>query len=376
MNTKEFWCHNDVISEFNNRLTSNIFTLDNITTKKKAIKINDTKLYGYFLEKSKRMYFCPDELFEDLPFRIVKSTEVDYRSDVFEVITEAEPITIPSVKRMEYRELVDWFTKTQHTNKLHQKLYTIISTSAWIDRHNTRISTEAGFGKDSIVDLIGALVDTTCNIYGASFAKLEYNLKNEFIVLNEMGNLKAEDKSNMQEFLLATGAYRNIYTKRTRKSGGTQEQYDISKTSLMIIYNLPEYYRNKAQEYFDQMFTPAVINRFIPFVFEGRLTTKFQDLLDPIAILDEYEDTIKDIIATLQYYKYNKATTIDYEVPSIVKFSTKLERYERSFNVIMKYVSLYAKSQEEFTNLVTELFKAYKKYDTLLEGEKKVEELK
>jgi len=357
-------------------LMDNIFTLDNLVSKKKAIVIGGDKYYGYFLEKGKRMYFCPSTKFESLPFRITKSTEVDYKTDVFDIITQVEPVTIPSVKVMEYRDIIEWFTKTQHTNKLHQLIYSILVTAAWIDRFNCRVSTEAGFGKDSVVDIVGALVDTTCNVYGASFAKLEYNLKNQFIVLNEMGNLKADDKANMQEFLLATGAYRNIYTKRTRKSGGTQEQYDISKTSLMIIYNLPEYYRSKAQEYFDQMFTPAVINRFIPFVLEGQLTTKFQDLLDPIEILDKYEKTIRGIVATLQYYKDNKPSTIDYEIPKIVKFNSKLERYERSFKVIMKYVSLYANTQEEFDKIVTELFKAYKKYEKLLEGEREVGELK
>lgn len=373
---KEFLLHNDVITEFTAKLMSNIFTLDNLTSKKKAINIGGEKLYGYYLEKSKKMYYCPDSFFDELPFRITNSTEVDYKSDVFEIITEVEPVTIPADKRMSYRELVEWFTTTNHTNKTHQILYSIIATSAWIDRHNCRISTEAGFGKDSIVDSIGFLVDTTCNVYGASFAKLEYNLKNEFIVLNEMGNLKAEDKANMQEFLLATGAYRNIYTKRTRKSGGTQEQYDISKTSLMIIYNLPDYYRGKAQEYFDQMFTGAVINRFIPFVLEGRLTTKFQDMLDPLMVLEKYESTIKNIVATLQYFKENKLTSIKYKVPVAVKFGAKLERYERSFNIIMKYIAEYSNDQQEFNYLVTELFNSYKKYGKLLEGEKKVGELK
>lgn len=376
----EFIFHNDVVTEFNARLMKDIFSLDNLSSKKKAINVSGHKLYGYFLEKNQRIYFCPDDLFEDIPFRIKDSTEFDYKGDVFDIIQEVEPITIPSEKRMSYREMVDWFISTKHSNKLHQKLYGIAVTSGWIDRHNTRISTEAGFGKDSLVDTVGFLVDTTANVYGATFAKLEYNLKNEYLVLNEMGNLKAEDKANMQEFLLATGAYRNIYNKRTRKSGGTQEQYDISKTSIMIVYNLPDYYRGKAQEYFDQMFTPAVIDRFIPFVFEGRLTTKYQNLLDPISVLDKYEHTIKNIVATLQYFKENKITDIKYDVPEHIQFKDKygqrLERYERSFNVLMKYISEYCKDQEEFNTLVNELFRCYNKYETLLEGERQEGELK
>ena len=38
----------------------------------------------------------------------------------------------------------------------------------------------------------------------------------------------------MQEFLLAVGSYFNTYVKRTRKTNTNQEQYDISKLSLLI----------------------------------------------------------------------------------------------------------------------------------------------
>jgi hypothetical protein len=247
-----------------------------------------------------------------------------------------------------------------------------VATTAYCDRINVRVSTDPGFGKDSVVNIIGQLVDSTSNIYGATFAKLEYCLINKLIVLNEMGNLKDDDKHTMQEFLLATGAYFNDYTKRSRKTNTTQEQYDISRLSLLIFYNLPEHYIGKSQQYFDQIFTQAVINRFIPFVFDGKLTTNFGQIFDINKVMIDHEQSYKDIIATLNYFKQNHVKEIKYQVDKTLTFPDSLKRYERTFNTILKYISEYAETQAEFDDLSRELYKCYKRYDRLLIKEKEM----
>ena len=154
--------------------------------------------------------------------------------------------------------------------------------------------------------------------------------------------------------------------------GFTQEQYDISKLSLMIFYNLPEYYRGKAQEYFDQMFTKAVIHRFIPFYFQGRLTTKFEKIVNVDKLVSENSQIYKDVIATLNYFRQNRVNTIAFDIPASIVFTDQLSRYGRTFNVILKYVSAYARTQEEFNALALELYDCYKKYETLLISEKSI----
>ena len=369
---EEFALHNDCIQKFNNKLYDKIFSQENISSKHKAISIDGEKYYGYFLEKDRSSFFIPTEFLDELPFKVLTSKEMDYKGEVFQFITNVKSIIIPAEKKMEFRDLVDIAPAFSHTNQLHFTLYKILAVAAYSDRVNVRISTDAGFGKDSVVGIIQQLVDSTVNIYGATFAKLEYSLTNKLMILNEMGNLKADEKFSMQEFLLATGAYFNTYTKRTRKTSTTQEQYDISRLSLMIFYNLPSYYTGKAQEYFDQIFTPAVIHRFIPFVFEGRLTTKFEKLVDTDKIMVENEGLYKDIIATLNHYRQNMLSDIKWTIPEEVSFTDKLKRYERTFNVILKYVGEYAGSQEEFNTMSTELYKCYKAYDRLTTDEKEI----
>lgn len=368
----ELYLHNDTISKFNNELYKDIFTSENIVSSKKSITFNGEKFYGFFLEKDKEKYFMISEFIDKLPLKVKVFKEGDYKGDVFKFVGKVESIIIPAEKRMEFRKLVDIMPMFQHTNPLHFKLFKLVSITAYIDRINVRTSTDAGFGKDSVVNIIMQLVNSTKNIYGATFAKLEYSLTNKLIILNEMGNLKEDDKHNMQEFLLATGAYFNDYTKRSRKTNNTQEQYDISKLSLLVFYNLPDYYINKSQEYFDQLFTQAVINRFIPFVFDGRLTTNFGQVFDIDDVMIKHKQTYKDIIATLNYFKQNNVKEIKYKVDKSLTFPDTLKRYERTFNTILKYVSEYAESQEEFDELSKELYKCYKRYDRLLIKDKEM----
>lgn len=363
---KEFSMHNDVLSRFNTELYKDILSEENISSKKIVVTLDGEKYYGYYLEKGKEKYFCPPEIIEKLPFKVTKSEERDFKGEVFKYIKSVASIKIPAEKRMTFRELVDTIPYFSHSNPTQWTLYKIISYTAYCDRINARISTEAGFGKDSLVNIFIQLVNSTKNIYGATFAKLEYNLTNKLLIFNEMGNLKDDDKSNMQEFLLAIGAYYNDYLKRTRKTSTTQEEYDISKVSLLIFYNLPEYYTSKNQQYFDQMFTKAVCNRFIPFHFSGVLTTKFGKVFDIDEVLNANRQLCKDAIATINWYKNNNVKDIKYKVGDYFTFTKENERYARTFTTILKYVAEYSETQEEFDELSNMLYTCYQNYSELI----------
>ena len=119
------------------------------------------------------------------------------------------------------------------------------------------------------------------------------------------------------------------------------------------------------------MFTKAVINRFIPFVFKGVLTSSFEKVLNPKAIMKENRGVYRDIIATTNYYRQNPLTTIKRTIDTnVIKFPKYLMRYDRSFQVIAKYIAEYSESQEEFDLLTKELFSCYKDYDKLIVKER------
>jgi len=364
--------HNDSLQLFNEKLFDDIIGIEHLSSKKKAITYNDVKSYGYFFEKKGQMFFLQDfpeeterSVIDILPIKVITRVETDYNKDVFFFITKYSSVKIPSEKKMSMNELVNNISCFKHTNPKHFLLYKIICLSGFCNRINFRVISERGFGKDSVINNLKDLVSSISNIYGATFAKLEYSLKHKFLIFNEMGNLKADDKYNMQSFLLATGAYFNKYTKKSRATADTQEEYDISKTSLGILYNPPVYYVERGQEFFDTMFTQAVINRFIPFYFEGVINETFDSEFDVEKVVDENIQLYKDIISTIRYYKDN-AIKNKYIIPDDIIFSDDLKRYERTFLTMADFISEYSCSEQEYYELLYELWACYKKYDEVL----------
>ena len=361
--------HNDSLQLFNDTTFIGILTKDDVVSRKKAISVDKEKYYGYFLEKNKTMYFIEDledpntSILDQLPIRVTKKFETDYNKTVFFMIEGYQSVKIPIELKLSFKNLIDSMANYKHTNPLHWTLYKIVKMVGKLDRINARVITELGFGKDSIINNVSDLVGGVANIYGATYAKLEYSLKDDDLVFNEMGGLKGDDKANMQIFLLATGAFANKYLKRSRAMDDTQEEYDISKTSLTIVYNPPKYYVTKGQEYFDQMFTPAVMSRFIPFFFTGKLDEEFDSEFDVQAVVDASDGLYKDMISTILYYR-SVPVMMTLKLPSVVKFNHKQRRFQRTFMKIADYVAEYCGlDQELFDKMITELFKCYKQYE-------------
>jgi len=365
--------HADCMQYFKECLYEGVFTETELSSYKKVIKMDaddgKIKIYGYYLTKDKTLYFMHDSLINKLPFKVNENNlkEVDYKGDVFKLILPpVQTIKFNAQKEMSFRNLIDLCPNFDHSEPLDFTIAKIIMMTAMVDRINARIVTEAGFGKDSIAELQHQLVGSCANIYGATFAKLEYLLTNKIIVLNEMGNLSSTEKVSMQNFLLAAGAYFNVYTKRTRQSSFTKEIYDISKLSLIIFHNLPNYYISKGQEYFENMFTPALPHRFMAFVLDGRLTTDFESAINVKEIVDNNMENYKKIIRTIIYFQQNPIKKIKYEIPSNIIFSNKEKRHKRTFYTILKYIGEYCNDQEEFIVMATKLYNSYRKYNELI----------
>lgn len=353
--------HNDTLTKYSELLYKNIFTVGNIVSKEQMYAFKQSNaLSGFRLEKSneRRVYFIKTKDIDQLPIKIINTKKDVFRTDVLYIITEAESVKIPSSKEASFRNIVDWMCNFDHTNPTHWKLYKIMCIASAIDRVNFRVVGDAGFGKDSIVDAIAELINETANIYGATFAKLEYHLKNKFLFFNEMGNLNKDDKFNMQQFFLQAGAYRNKYIKKSRKSEGTKEEYDMIRTSVCVAGNPYSYYKEKGQETFIDMFTTAVIDRFIPFRLDGVLTQDFSEQFDVENVVQKNKTFYMKIISTLNWYRdnYNLVQAVDWGYKPELDLKV---RYERSFNVISKYISLYAKDKEEYKELVDALVKSY-----------------
>jgi hypothetical protein len=364
--------HNNSLQLFNDKIFEGILGIEHVQGKKISIKQRGIKYYGYFIEKNKVMYFIQDHpdpsksILDNFPIKVISKEETDYNKNVFFFITKYNSVKIPEEKKYSFRQLINTIAPFSHSNPTHWLLYKIIVTAAWCSRNNFRVVAEKGFGKDSVVFCLTDLVGDTANIYKATFAKLEYSLNKKLLIFNEVANLKKEQVEDLQQFLLAIGAFHNKYFKNSRATAGTSEEYDISKHSLGVIYNPPSYYINKGQAFFDTLFTEAVHSRFIPFYLEGTFTQKFNSQFDVEEEVENSMQIYKDVISTLRYYRANRLFNTPI-YPKHIQFNQDQGRHRESFYNIGTYLWEYCEgNQEEFEQLITELYNTHKKYDSVL----------
>jgi hypothetical protein len=75
-----------------------------------------------------------------------------------------------------------------------------------------------------------------------SYAKLKYILssKCKLLGMNEVQNLKAEDKDNIAKYYEETGDFKPVFVGDKRATHGTTESCNIENHSSMTFYNFPK----------------------------------------------------------------------------------------------------------------------------------------
>lgn len=366
--------HTDCLNTFNTKLYKDVLTLNNVSSGEVSKTYQDQAMFGYELEqlnnetKLKETYFISSASIHKLPIRVMKFEKFSHKGKVYKLITDAVSIKIPSEKKMEFRELIDSFASYKHSNDLHWKLAKIIIIASYCDRLNIRIVSEASFGKDALVDMLNLLMGDVSNLYNATLAKLKYSLRNRFVVLNEMGGLKDTEIKDLQVFLMQAGAYKARYENNSRRVDGTREVMDIDKLSLLVYHNVPVYYKEKSQAFFEEMFTEAIMDRFPPLLLNGWVREDFTQSINHDELIKEHDTFLKDFISTLNYYKN---TVLDNDTSlfedSLFGFTGKeRQRSLRSFKTILKWIREYASTDTEFLELAYLLVNCKDEYKLLV----------
>ena len=372
--------HTDYLVKINQILYKDVLTADNIISQEVSKKYNEEPFFGYELQRDtnlkniKEKYFVPTDFIEKLPFVVVDKEKFSHKSEVFYFVKKIKSVKIPAEKKLEFRELVDTFASYGHSNNKYWTMSKIIVLTAYFERINIRIVTEASFGKDALSDILQLTNGSVANLYRATVAKLKKSLNNDFIVLNELGALSAQDVTDMQSYLLQVGAYKPFYENNSRSIEGTRDSTNLVHKSHIIFHNPPYYYITKKQPYFEQMFTPAVMDRFPGLYFEGYVTEDFSQGINDVVVTSEDLTTIKNVISTINFLKENPIPKSEYKFEEdYFKFTGKQkQRSLRTFNTICKYISLYSRSKEEFLEWIGVLKLSYDSYKVIVsEGEDK-----
>jgi hypothetical protein len=156
---------------------------------------------------------------------------------------------------------------------------------------------------------------------------------------------------------------------KSRKTKGTEEEFNIKELSIGVVSNMDEDYRKKGKKTFNDMFTNAVINRFFPVMLKGYLTHNFNNNVNVKKVSTDNNIMYKNMIATLNYWRDNKLNIepipYDYKIPFLIKRTEK--RYKRTFDTVCKYFSHYATDKETYIKLVEGLYSRHEDYKKYLQ---------
>ncbi len=329
-----------------------------------GIPTSPNEKFLFPFKKEGFVYLVPSEYKDKFPIMVKNYQRMSYSGKGYRLVTNLKPMKIMPEKTMEFRELVNKFAKLPHTNKTHDLLWRLISIVSFIDRINVRIATNPEFGKDSKINIIGSLTGEIGKISNPTIAKLEYLLNNKVCFINEVAGINSTSKQDIEQFILQCGDFNNVYNKRSRAGAGSSEKYDISKMSLIIAYNdLGQY--NDDKKFFDFMWTNggAIKNRILPLLLNGKIQADFNTPFDAEEVVKKnWYDYIKFMRALL-YFRYNNVNSLKWDTP---KFSFSSDRWERNFIIIAKWLAEYSKTQQEYDELLKELYKAHASYQKMI----------
>ena len=372
--------HYDVLGAFNSEYYKDLITKDHLG-EETVITQNGKQIFIYPVKYKGKIFAIKSDVVEQnkLPIKVTKAVKIAYNRNVYHYVKSYDSFKIMPEKAYDFRQLIKTLGNFKHSKDDDFTIFKIANVILYLRKGFMRTVSEAAFGKNSINNILKILMTDTAIINPRSIAVFEHKLINKLIVLDELTNLEKNQRDLMQESLLRVADGSPTYEKSTRasKKMGTKDEYDISKLSVLILYNIYEYYVSCGQgdKYFDNVFQHAVKDRFFPMKCEGVLdTTQFIDIVNPKFYADYYKDDIKQLIRTLKYYQLNLETEIK-PYNSINNYIlSKTGRQDKTFRMICQGLNLYAKDEEEFNSLVKKLFDMHKKYNSMI-AENSLEEV-
>jgi len=302
-----------------------------------------------------------------LPSNIQK---VAHQGSVYTKVEEWHPAKFKQINVYGFKQLIKNLSSLQHSNHQLQVLNCIIDVAQMIDRINIRKCSPPSFGKDSTVDILGNLMGNAATIENPTIAKLEYMTFYKLLAINEAVDIAPAEWRHIEQFLLATGAFKPEVTKHSRATKGVQEVLKVDQLSLTVMYNDIDCYKT-GDEYIDFIAKKAVKDRFPPVRFHGTYTEDFNVMktLDFDVFVKEHMQDYKDMIYTFEYYKVNwrkhvHGFTVN---ETLSKFmDSKPDRWKQNIYSIVKFIDVFSVSQEEFNMWCNLLKGAMQDYEDML----------
>ena len=380
-----------VVNQFNNEFYRNIITDDDLKELKFfKFKIEDDDYYevkGWLVKKDRKKYLIKDDFnglkLEDiLPIKIKDYKEYSYRNDVYHIPTNEGIIKfkIPAKKTMSIREWFDFFAPFKHTNQEDFIIYKGLVLGSLLLRYNYRVATQPAFGKNSLLDILKELLPFDVTVYTPDSApKLRATLEKRLLVIDEIVDIDKDKMKLLEPVIRSAGDMRTfVENSALAVSGFTKSTYDISNLSISFIYNEYKDYKNsdkkrdKSDKYFDNAFTKATQQRFIPFKLDGELDVSQFKVHDAKNVYEGNKNKIKEWTMMTKWlieggFFEELNTKINYELFEF-PIDSKTGRLKNHFDTIMLFFKAIANNQKEYKEFGSNLYSKYLNYMNMMDG--------
>ncbi len=356
----------------NSDVSSDMININTITLPD-GREVKKYGFWGYELKKDQKRYLLgvidsnnkEISIGELLPIYPEGLRLISHKGNAYSIIEEPIPARIEPERKLNFRQIIDRLNDIKSTNPTHRKLFIIDSVLKKITRLNTRVCSNFGFGKDSVIDILDATVGSCGSVANPSVAKLEYMAYLHSLTINEVSNIKESDWDAVQQFLLDVGAMKNHIYKRTRKSSGVGEIIDIHNLSIGLFYNDITAYKD-LDKFFENKADDNVTDRFIPFKFYGVYKEDFS-LINNVDVKEYVKENFlyyRYLTASILYYNEHFLDELKvYESPNISSYP---DRWKQNLKILFNGINLYSDTQEEYTSLCKELIRCISDYTAML----------
>lgn len=380
-----------VVNQFNSEFYRNIITDNDLKELKFfKFKIDEDEFYevkGWLVKKNRKKFLIKDDIggekLEDVvPIKIREYQEYNYRNDVYQIPTNEGIVKfkIPAKKTMTFKEWFDFFAPFKHTNPEDYEIYKALVLGSLILRFNYRVATQPAFGKNSLLDILKELMPFDVTVYTPDSApKLRATLEKKLLVVDEIVDIDKDKMKLLEPVIRSAGDMRTfVENSALSVSGYTKDTYDISNLSIGFIYNEYKDYvdtdkkRDKSDKYFDNAFTQATKQRYIPFKLDGELDVSQFKVHDVKKVYEFGKDKLKEWVMMTKYLMNGgffeelkgKENFEDFEFD----LESKTGRLKNHFDTIMLFFKALSPDQKVYKEFGSKLYNKYINYINMMDG--------
>lgn len=339
------------------------------------------KLYYYPIKVGLTNYVLPSDSIETLPIKVQHTTKISIGQRGYHRIDRAASVKISAQKMSSYKEFIDTYMPYNHSRPHEWTVWKIICERSVAENFYLRAISYPSWGKTSSFYVMGSIRNDIEILDNSTYAKMKYSLsvKPRVLVLDEVDDIDTETRRSLSKIFRNAGGGMGKLGNDSRAVSGTTEIFDLSKTSVIALYNFPD---SKNDRFFDNNFHPKVLSRLFPVLLDGGGHDKSPLLhihtKERKHITESEQEKLDNFLKNCRWYeehwheelveKNACKITIDARGTTDIEYLWKPQynfedtRWQQTYSSIVHGLMLYAETQQEFHRYENTLMNMHKNY--------------